>query len=100
MKLTDDFDAHRTRGAGDHAGGVVRVDGTVEVFDGEVWRVVPPTLDPLTVAIRAVLDSGAAPCACCGRYACEHGAVDDWREAMDADPHGDLSVFSNLEIPY
>ncbi|OBQ36189.1 MAG: hypothetical protein AN484_25860, partial [Aphanizomenon flos-aquae WA102] len=31
MKLTDDFDAHRARGAGDHAGGVVRVDG-VEVL--------------------------------------------------------------------
>jgi len=31
VKLTDDFDTHRARGAGNHAGGVVGVDG-VEVL--------------------------------------------------------------------
>ena len=80
--------------------GAVRVDGTVEVFDGRNWRVMPPTLDPLTVAIRQFLATNPAPCACCGRYSCECGACDDWREAMDADPHGDLSVFTDLEIPF
>jgi len=79
--------------------GAVRVDGTVEVFDGRNWRVMPPTFDPLTVAIRQFLATDPTPCACCGRYACECGAADDWREAMDADPHGDLSSFADLELP-
>ena len=80
--------------------GVVRADGTVEVFDGRNWRVMPPTLDPLTVAIWQLLATGPAPCDVCGRYDCQCSACDDWREAMDADPHGDLSVFTDLEIPY
>ena len=80
--------------------GHVTTDGRVEVYDGRNWRVMPPTLDPLTVALREFLATNPAPCACCGRYACECGACDDWREAMDADPHGDLSAFSDLKIPF
>lgn len=80
--------------------GVVRADGRVEVFDGENWRAIPPSPDPLTEAIWALLDSGAGPCACCGHWLCECGAADDWREAMDADPHGDLSALAGEEIPY
>ena len=80
--------------------GTVRVDGTVEVWDGRNWRVMPPTLDPLTMAIQQLLATDPTPCACCGRYACECGAADDWREAMDADPHGDLSVFTEYDLPY
>jgi hypothetical protein len=80
--------------------GTVRVDGTVEVFDGRNWRVMPPTFDPLAVAIRQFLATTPAPCACCGRYECECGAADDWREAMNPDPHGDLSSFADQEIPF
>ena len=80
--------------------GVVRVDGTVEVYDGSVWRVMPPTLDPLALVVREFLATNPAPCACCGRFECECGAADDWREAMDADPHGDLSSFADLELPF
>ena len=80
--------------------GVVRADGTVEVWDGQNWRVMPPTPDPLSVAIWQLLATNPVPCACCDRYSCECGAADDWREAMDADPHGDLSVFADQELPY
>ena len=80
--------------------GAVRVDGTVEVWDGRNWRVMPPTPDPLTVAMREFLATNPAPCEGCGRYDCECGATDDWREAMDPDPHGDLSAYSNEDLPY
>jgi len=71
--------------------GAVRVDGTVEVWDGRNWRVMPPTLDPLTMAIRQFIATNPAPCDVCGKFACECG---------NPDPHGDLSNFSDLELPY
>ena len=41
----------------------------------------------------AAIDAGEiAECTVCGRFACEC--------EPDADPHGDLSVFSNLDLPY
>lgn len=73
--------------------GAVRVDGTVEVWDGRNWRVMPPTLDPLTVALRQFLATNPAPCDVCGRYDCQCSAP-------DADPHGDLSAFSDYDLPY
>ena len=72
--------------------GAVRVDGTVEVFDGRNWRVMPPTLDPLTMALREFLATNPAPCDVCGRYDC---CCED-----TTDPHGDLTVWLDEEIPY
>jgi hypothetical protein len=77
-----------------HVGpGAVRVDGTVEVFDGSVWRVMPATATPLQAAITALLATNPQPCDVCGRYDCQCSAP-------DPDPHGDLAGFSNEDLPY
>jgi len=61
-------------------------------------------LTPLGAAVReactAVLAGELKPCQWCGSIApCD---CLRWHECMllDADPHGDLSVFDDCEIPY
>jgi hypothetical protein len=74
--------------------GAVRVDGTVAVLVGDEWRVMPPTLDPLAVALRQFIATNPRVCAGCGRYDCECAVY------PDPDLHGDLSVFADQEIPF
>lgn len=70
---------------------------------GDGWRKLEPTrtpivaLTPLGLAVReardGILRGDVEPCAC-GQYACEEHVT------PDADPHGDLSVFSKYDLSY
>jgi hypothetical protein len=85
--------------------GRVTSDG-VDVLVGGAWVAVEPSTVPLGEALAALCDAALSGivtvCPVCGRYSCECGATDDWREAMtaDPDPHGDLSVWLETEIPF
>lgn len=90
--------------------GIASPDG-LYVRQGDGFRRVEPTrtpiaqLTPLGLAVReacaAILAGELRPCRWCGSISpcdCER-----WREYMllqNADPHGDLSQFSDEEIPY
>ena len=63
--------------------GRVTQDAVLVLIDGQ-WREVPPMSDTLKASIRALCDS---------MLAAMHGEV-------DADPHGDLTVFGDMEIDY
>jgi hypothetical protein len=86
--------------------GVVTATGIAVEHNGRRVEL-PPTPTPLGVAVRelctAILAGDVEPCPVCGRYDCDR---DEWHELMhggpdfDPDPHGDLSVWADEEIPY
>jgi hypothetical protein len=51
----------------------------------------PADTTPLNEALAILLGTSPQPCPECGRYDCE---------CNTADPHGDLSVFANEDLPY
>ncbi len=62
-------------------------------------------LTPLGAAVReacaAVLAGELKPCQWCGSIApCDCLRWHEYMLLQDADPHGDLSVFSNEDLPY
>ena len=68
---------------------------------GGVLHRLPATATPLRDWIELAAAAGELqPCPHCGEvYGCDCG---DWLEwmAANADPHGDLSVFADMEIPF
>ena len=75
--------------------GIITADGPAIIHRG-VTVPLPATRTPLGAAVAAAIaaiDAGEiAPCPHCGRFACEC--------EPEADPHGDLSIWQDCEIPF
>lgn len=80
--------------------------------DERTWRQVQPTrtpivqgITPLGLAVReacaAILAGELQPCRWCGSIApCDCLRWHEYMLLQDADPHGDLSVFSDEDLRY
>ncbi len=79
---------------------------SVDVLVGGAWVAVEPSTVPLAEALGRLCDAALSgivtACPVCGRYSCECGATDDWRvyDSRPTDPHADLSVWLETEIPF
>ena len=76
--------------------GIITARGPAIIHRGVTVQL-PATRTPLGAAVAAAvaaIDAGELqPCPVCGRYACEC-------EQPSADPHGDLAVWQDCEIPF